>query len=145
MTRIQLRLKDALEQGKESSIGFRLSTFDIPQDATAEIDKDAGLVTFSFKYVDSEPAGPSQRLSDDIAIEVGKSSGKLLTIRVNVKRYPAGQVSAVFHKAIDEMDRALAKTILASRKPHQRDNYQLVQSVIQENRPSVEHALTLAG
>lgn len=141
MSRIQLRLEDALHQGRESQVGFNLSTFDIPLDATADIDKDAGLLTFRFRYIDDEPAGPSQRLSEDISIDVGKNSGKLLAIRINVKRYRAGKLRVQFQKAIDEIDRALVKNI-SRLKAHQRENYQLVKSVIDENRSSVESAIT---
>jgi hypothetical protein len=137
MSHIQLRLKDALDQDRESEMGFHLSTFDIPQNATADIDKEAGLLTFRFRYVDAEAAGPSQRLSDDISIDVGKRSGKLLAVRINVKRYPAGEVRVRF--AIDEMDRLLLNTI-RNLKTHQRENYELVKAVIDENRGEVESA-----
>lgn len=140
MSRIQLRLKDAFHPERESQVGFHLSTFDIPLDATADIDKDAGLLTFRFRYVDDELAGASQRLSDDISIDVGKNSGKLLAVRINVKRYPAGELRVKFQNAIDEMDRALVKTI-RNLKAHQRENYQLVKSVINENRHNVENAI----
>ena len=142
MSRIQLRLRDAL-QNKDKRIGFHLSTFDIPRDATAEIDKSAGLVTFSFRYVDDEQAGPSQKLSDDISIDVGKNSGKLLALRINCKRYPAGQVEVRFHKALTEIDQAFKQTA-KNLKAHQRENYELVRSVIDENRPDVENALAKA-
>jgi hypothetical protein len=136
---IQLRLRDAIHD-REQHLGFHLSTFDIPLDATADIDKAAGLVTFRFKYVDDEAPGPSQKLTDDIYIDVGRNSGKLLAVRINCKRYPAGQVHVKFHKAMDEIDRAFGRTA-KNLKTHQRANYELVRSVIDENRGVVEHAL----
>ena len=121
MIRVQLRLTDASRQGQESQAGFHLSTFDIPLAATADIDKDAGLVTFRFKYPDDETAGPSQKIDDDISIDIGKNSGKLLAIRVNTKRYTDGRVQVRFPQAIDAMGQALGK--LRNLKAHQRENY----------------------
>ena len=141
MSHIELRLRDALKRDQVSVVGVQLSTFDVPTNATADLDETSGLVTFRFKYIDDEPAGPSQRLSDDISIDVGKNSGKLLAVRVNFKRYKAGTMRVSFHKAIDEMDRAFAKTIREQRVFHRRKNYELVRSVIDENRTSVESAL----
>ncbi len=136
---VQLPLTDASQQGQESRVGFHLSTFDIPRDATADIDKEAGLLTFRFRYVDDEPAGPSQRIDDDISIDVGKNSGKLLALRINAKRYQAGELLVTFHRAIDAMGPALTR--MRNLKAHQRENYQLVNAVIHTNRKKVENAI----
>jgi len=141
MTRIQLRLEDSLHQGQQSFVGFHLSTFDIPRSATAELDKEAGLLTYTFKYVDDETAGPSQRWSDDIAIDAGKHSGKLLALRINIKRYPVGEMRVSFKHAIDDIDKALSKSIRQLKVHHQKRNYILVKSVIDGNRGSIENAV----
>lgn len=132
MVRIQLRMADALQKGKESNVGFHLSTFDIPKEATADIDKASGLVTFHFIYVDHEPVGPTQRLDDDISIDCGRNSGKLLAVRINAKRYPAGQIDIKFQNAIKG---------IRNLRVHQRENFNLVNAVISENRKKVESAI----
>lgn len=132
MTRIHLRLTDASQKGQESRVGFHLSTFDIPKEATADVDKTAGLVTFRFTYVDDEVAGPSQRIDDDISIDRGKNSGKLLAIRINTKRYPAGEFLIKFQHAINGMH---------DLKAHQRENFRLVNDVIRHNHQKVENAI----
>ena len=142
MSRIQLRLEDALHHGQQSFVGFHLSTFDIPRSAVAELDKDAGLLTYTFKYVDDEAPGPSQRWSDDIAIDAGRHSGKLLAIRINIKRYPVGEMRVSFKHAIDEIDKALNKSIRQLKIHHRKKNYLLIKSVIDDNRGSIENAVT---
>lgn len=144
MSRVQLRLDDALNQGRKNFIGFHLSTFDIPRSATADIDKDAGLLTFNFKYLDDEPAGPAQRLDDDVSIDAGKHSGKLLSVRINIKRYPSGEVRVWFSKVIDDVEKALVKSIrqIGARQQNKKQNYQLIKTVIDDNRSNVETALS---
>lgn len=47
----------------------------------------------------------------------------------------------LFHQAIDDMDKALGKTIRQSNVYHQKRNYELVKSVIDANRSDVEAAI----
>jgi hypothetical protein len=141
MSQIQLRMTDALDQNRESKIGFHLSTFDIPRGATAELDKDAGFVTFRFRYVDEEPAGATQSLTDDISIDCGKHSGKLLALRINCKRYRTGQMRVSFHHAINDVDEALGKTIRQFKLQHHKKNFEIAKSVIDSNREEVAAAI----
>jgi hypothetical protein len=141
MKPIEIRVSEFLTEKKVNGIAVHLSTYDVPRGARAGFDQKSGILNLAFDYIDEEPAR-QHALTDHIAVNVGKNSGKILGLQVSVAKYKIGEVHVNFEKALEEVDRALVEEIRHLKRANQSANYELVRSVLNESRSVVAETVS---
>lgn len=109
---------------------FGLSAFDVPRSAACQFDRGTKRLVIRFMYPDDE-SGRRATLTEGVTAEVGRHSGKILLIAVDVPRH--ADESAV----VRLIQKALTKQIPNLTRFNEKANYELVSSAIFENRSDV--------
>jgi uncharacterized protein YuzE len=102
-----------------------------------KLDKSTGVFHIFFKYLDQEEAIP-KKLDDEITLKVGKNSGKILGLEIQVHKRGVHQIALQIKKAVQS-------EIPNLRKFNQRANYEVVSSVLDHKRDSIFSESALAG
>jgi hypothetical protein len=106
-----------------------VSPYDVPAAVRGYYDRQLNRFVIEFRYIQEEPITEDWRDST-MAVFVGKNSGRLYRIQLDVHKLKAQQVTLQF--LIQQMDRALEQL---ARNPQHRiraGNYQLAKRVISE-------------
>jgi len=112
-------------------IELYLSPFAIPEAVRGRFDKKQGKFFIEFRYSSNEPT-LRERQNDDIALHVGKRSGRLYGIEVNVEHAQAKSVTLTTYipKKISETIKRLAN----DRPDYRGDNFRVTNEVVDDRR-----------
>lgn len=133
----EIRIEKYLTDAKTRGLGLHLSSYDVPRTGKVDFDKLAGVLNIDFEYIDQEPFS-ERELADHIYVKVGKNSGKIIGFAIPVERYKIGEVRLTISNALEAVDRALEQKIPKLKRFNQRENYELVRSVLNQNRSLME-------
>jgi hypothetical protein len=122
-------------------ITVALSPYDIPQAVRGRFDRDLGRYVVEFQYIAEEPWEKHTR-DESIALRVGKNSGRIYGVEIDVERAKEQRVglhfniSKIVNKALDEE--------VTTKSPRSR-NYELAKDVISTRRISLFGDLVESG
>jgi hypothetical protein len=104
------------------SITVTSSPYDLPDGVRGAFDANLGKFVIEFRYVGAEPT--VKELHDKyIVLRLGKNSGRLYAIEIDVEAAKAGWVTLI-QKAIDERSRD-------AHKPRRLTNYEITRKLVE--------------
>ncbi len=133
----EIRIEKYVTEAKTRGLGLHLSSYDVPRTGKVDFDKRTGVLNIEFEYIDQEPVIDGEQI-DHIYVKVGKNSGKIIGIAIPVQKYKIGEVRLTVSNALEAVDRALEQKISKLKRFNQRENYELVRSVLNQNRSVME-------
>lgn len=134
MTRVVMKPDEYQTVGTESEKGSstQLSPYDIPREASTNVT--GGVLNIYFKYLDDEDSVP-KIVNDHLKMEVGKYSGKILSLEVNIANRDMWEVAAKLATTLESEGQRQPKF-------NQRANHEVIGKVLKSSlRPllSVNH------
>ncbi len=103
------------------------SPYDIPEAARKNFDETRKFLSIEFQYISNEPV-KSITEEDGISFRLGKNSGRLYAIDVELKKVTSGEAT------IDRITERIAKIIgglaVSSNLPARTNNYSMVQQAV---------------
>lgn len=143
MGMVWIRPEDYQNVGKirrkvgEVEIELSLSPYDLPREVEGKLDKSTGVFHILFRYLDQEPA-VARQIDDEITINVGKNSGKILGFEVQVRKGGIRQIEL-------QTTRAVENEIPRLQRVNQKANFEVVRSVLESRRDSIFSEALTAG
>ena len=131
MTRVVMKPDEYQAVGTESEKGSstQLSPYDIPREATLNVKE--GKLRIDFNYLDEEDSVP--KVIDDIhKMEIGKYSGKILSLEVNIGKRDMRDVAAKLVRTLESQGHRLSKF-------NQRANNEVIRKVLESSIRSFLH------
>ena len=143
MSRVIIKAEEYRLIGTESDKGYsiELSPYDMPREVEGSFDKESGVFHILFKYLDREEA-VIKEISESLKMKLGKYSGKILGLEIEVRK---GNIREIALVTVQEIDRAIEVELPRLKKYNEKANYKVVKSVIHRNREPIFGALAGAN
>jgi len=121
----------APREGAAVHINLFLSPYDVPEAVRGRYDQNRKKFVIDFQYASEEPTR-QETVDDKLSIRLGKHSGRLYEIEVDVDRVKAKSVTLVtfVHKQVESALENLRK----KRVGNVRDNFSVVQEVVSDRK-----------
>ncbi|MBM4054124.1 MAG: hypothetical protein FJ264_05520 [Planctomycetes bacterium] len=133
-------------EGSKVKVEFMVSSYDIPEAVRGFYSEEKDRFIIEFKYIGNEPAKP--QLQDDyVTFMVGKNSGRLYGIEIDVKTLGVEEVELRMQisKIKDEVRKTLDNLIQKPINRLRQDNYRLTQKALSEIEDKLYSPLSERG
>ena len=120
-------------EGSKVKVEFLVSSYDIPEAVRGSYNEEKSRFVIEFKYIGNEPTKP-QPQDDYVTFVVGKNSGRLYGIEIDVKALRVEEVALrmKINKIKDEVEKTLNNLIQKPINRFRQDNYRLTQKALSE-------------
>ena len=122
-------------------VSLQISPYDLPEAFRGYYRPETGTFRIEFKYPDNEPS-EQRRLDNNVTIDLGQFSRKLLTIDVAVDRFRGAPLFGQLHILLDKADAAIERLRHEVPRPNAKLNYNAIEVILKTNR---ENPLLIAG
>lgn len=111
-------------------LNVQISPYDVPRQVRGNYDTSLTQFVIEFRYLGDEPLR-DQRLDQHVTLQVGRNSGRLYEIHVDVDSLRAQKVQLRLHlgQVVSEGIRQLAAS-----RPERTKNYELARQILEEHR-----------
>lgn len=141
-------LNSAFEHPTESAehdlnLVIMVSPYDVPEAVRGYHSDGKGRFIIEFRYIGSEPQEQRSTGNEHVFLRVGKNSGRLYAIEIDVNALKAESVS--LHVGIGEIEKSLDNLIAHPIKPVRVENYKLVREALHVTQDQLLRSATEVG
>jgi hypothetical protein len=139
MKSVIIRPEDYITKESRAGVHLFLSLYDVPREMRGNYDEQTKEFRIDFVYSDAEASSPTP-LDDKITMLVGKNSGKILGFVVHTEKLPNLTISFGLKRTIQDIVGGVRKRAEGLKTFNQKENYRLIESVLEKNRDSLSAA-----